>query len=139
MITSVTTIPTAGSAARTEPVRRVEAASESSRAPTLSSVKLTISAEASSQAQAAEPASAESTAAPPSSISMAAPADDDTEASLSSSTKYYDPADADQDGQVSELEQQAYDFDHPPTLAESRLANDEIRAYEEVARNGREA
>jgi hypothetical protein len=142
MITSVTPTLAAGSAvsgmpARSEPVRRIEASSESVRAPS-PSVKLTISADANTQAQASEPARAESTAAPPSSIRMPAPAGDDTETGLSSATKYFDPADADQDGQISELEQQAYDFDHPPSLAESRLANEELRAYEEVARSGRQ-
>jgi hypothetical protein len=143
MITSVTPTLAAGSAAsampaRNELVSRVEASSEANRAPT-PSVKLTISADASTQAQATEPARADGAAAPSSSIRMAAPAGDDTETGLSSATKYFDPADADQDGQVSELEQQAYDFDHPPSLAESRLANEELRTYEEVARSGRQA
>lgn len=56
--------------------------------------------------------------------------------------RYYDPADADKNGEVGELEQQAYDYRHPASLAEQQLEQQrraELRAYAEVAAAGRPA
>lgn len=67
----------------------------------------------------------------------------DSASSRAIDLRYFDPADADKNGQISEFEQQAYDYRHPPTLAQQQLEQQQqqqqLRAYAEVARAGQAA
>lgn len=153
MIASVTQLSSSNAGQRAsadEVVRQKLEAQERSVTPNATetpaprSAVVQISAEAASQSQTLTqqaPTRAAQQAAPQ--VVRLAPAagqGQDGSSSATTDLRYYDPEDADKNGQISEFEQQAYDYRHPPSLAQQQLAQQQqqqqLRAYAEVARSG---
>lgn len=159
MIASVTQLSSSNASQRAsadEVARQKLEAQERSATPSAAetpaprSAVVQISAEAASQSQTqaqAQQAPTRTTQpqAAPQTVRLApaaAQSEDGASSSVTTDLRYYDPADADKNGQISEFEQQAYDYRHPPSLAQQQLAQQQqqqqqqLRAYAEVARSG---